>query len=89
MIKRQENGNGWYDAPMTVEELIKELQNYNPKAIVKMHMSSYNFEVGENRATETKYILSNEVASGVTGFPFEKNKEYNENEVWIYSKGLI
>lgn len=89
MLKKKEDGNGWYDAQITVEELIKELQNYNPKAKVKMHIASYNLELGENKRTGAQYVLSNEEVSGVTSHSFEGNMEYKEDEVWIYSKGLI
>ena len=85
MLKKKEDGNGWYDAPLTVEDLIKELQNYNPKAIVKLHMSSYNFETGKNNATGDGYVLSNEDASGVTAHSFEGKMEFKKDEVWIYT----
>lgn len=83
MLKKKENGS-WYDAPITVQELINELKEYNPNALVKIHMTATNDE-----NTDDKYIIVNRVASGVTGHTFEGESKWNDDEVWIYSKGLI
>lgn len=83
--------NGVHNETPTVEELIGMLKDYNPKAKVRIHFTAW---MDENNITETttdgrEYFIGNLDCDGTTGHPFVGSSDFNDSEVWIYSKGLI
>lgn len=73
------------NVPMTVEDLINELHNFNPKAIVKIHTVACNDDAIFGKG----YIMTNRKLDCATHHSFEGDMPYVEDECWLSTEGII
>lgn len=85
MLKMSKEIGRVENVPMTVEDLIKELQNFDPKAIVKIHTVANNADVEFGKG----YIITNRRLDCVTHHSFEGDMPYVEDECWLSTEGII